>query len=325
MGQMTSSKLATRVIGIDVAKDKIDVSDAMGKIKKEVKNATASIVKQIVRKIDQPGETFVVCEATGGYERPLVRALQEAGIAVCVANPYQVRQFGKGIGVLEKTDPIDASLLQQFGELVDLQPTAPKSSEHLHHEALVRRREQLMTMISQEQNRRAQSDDKSVLGMIDKTLKLLKTQQDSVDKEIEAILKKEAETNKAVAVIQSVPGVGTVTTSTLISDLPELGTLNRSEIAKLVGVAPIVNQSGRRDRERSIFGGRSHVRRVLYMAALVATRYNPVIKKFYVRLLAAGKAKKVALVACMRKLLTIMNCMVHNNELWRVGKVVTGA
>jgi transposase len=325
MGQMTSSKLATRVIGIDVAKDKIDVSDPKGRIKKEVKNSTASIVKQIVSRIDQPGETFVVCEATGGYERPLVKAIQEAGIAICVANPFQVRQFGKGIGVLEKTDPIDAALLRQFGEVVDLQPTAPKSPEHEHHEALVRRREQLMVMINQEQNRRAQTDNNSIIKMIDKTLKLLKTQQDSVDQQIEAFLKKEAETNNAVVVIQSVPGVGTVTTSTLISDLPELGTLNRSEIAKLAGVAPIANQSGTRDRKRSIFGGRSHVRRVLYMAALVATRFNPVIKKFYVRLLAAGKEKKVALVACMRKLLTILNCMVRNNEPWREEKVVTGA
>lgn len=321
---MTSSKLATRVIGIDVAKDKIDVSDANGKIKKEVKNSTASIVKQIVSKIDQPGETFVVCEATGGYERPLVKAIQKAGIAVYVANPFQVRQFGNGIGVLEKTDPIDAALLRRFGEVVDLQPTAPRSPEHEHHEALVRRREQLMGMISQEQNRRAQTDDKAIMKMIDMTLKLLKTQQDSVDDQIEAFLKKEAETNNAVVVIQSVPGVGTVTTSTLISDLPELGTLNRSEIAKLAGVAPIANQSGKRDRQRAIFGGRSHVRRVLYMAALVATRFNPVIKKFYARLLAKGKIKKVALVACMRKLLTILNCMVRNNEPWRTEKVVTG-
>jgi transposase len=324
MGQMTSSKLATRVIGVDVAKDKIDVSDAKGKIRKQVKNSTASIVKHLVSKIDQPTETFVVCEATGGYERPLVKAVQEAGIAVCVANPFQVRQFGKGIGVLEKTDPIDAALLRQFGEVVDLQPTATKSPEHEHHDALVRRREQLMVMINQEQNRRAQTDDKAIIRMINTTLKLLKTQQNSVDRQIEAFLKKEAETNDAVAVIQSVPAVGTVTTSTLISDLPELGTLNRSEIAKLVGVAPIANQSGTRDRKRSIFGGRSHVRRVLYMAALVATRFNPVIKNFYARLLAKGKKKKVALVACMRKLLTILNCMVRDNEPWRKEKVVTG-
>jgi len=321
---MTSSKLATRVIGIDVAKDKLDISDSEGKIKKEVKNSTASIVKHIVKKIAEPGETFVVCEATGGYERTLVKAMQTAGVAVCVSNPFQVRLFGKGIGVLEKTDPIDAGMLRQFGQLVDLQPTAAKSVEHEHLEALVRRREQLLTLINMEKNRRDQSFDPAVTAMIDKILNVLKTQQKSLDNQIEAILKKEGETNPAVAVIESVPGVGGVTTSTLICDLPELGKVNRSEIAKLAGVAPIANQSGKRDKQRSIFGGRSHVRRVLYMAALVATRHNPVIKAFYSRLIARGKEKKVALVACMRKLLTILNCMVCNNETWRIEKVVTG-
>ena len=324
MGQMTSSKLATRVIGVDVSKGKLDVSDAAGKIKKEVKNSIKSIVQYIVKKIDQPAQTFVVCEATGGYERALVKAMQEAGVPVCVANPFQVRQFGKGIGVLEKSDPIDADLIRQFGEVVDLQPTAPKSTEHESHEGLVRRREQLMHMINQEQNRRAQAFEEAIVTMIDEVLKTLKKQQDQVDSQIEEFLKKEAETNNAVVVIQSVPGVGTVTTSTLISDLPELGKLNRGEIAKLAGVAPITNQSGTRDRKRSIFGGRSHVRRVLYMATLVATRFNPYIKKFYKQLLANGKEKKVALVACMRKLLTILNLMVRNNEMWRTKKVVTG-
>ena len=320
---MTSSNLATRVIGIDVAKDKLDVSDAAGKMKKEVKNSIKPIVKYIVKKIDQPGQTLVVCEATGGYERPLVKSLQEAGIPVCVANPFQVRQFGKGMGVLEKTDPIDASLIRRFGEIVELQPTAPKSPEHEHHEALVRRREQLMDMINQEQNRRGQTIDKAVTKQIDEMLKTLKKQLDQVDRQIKEFLQEEAKTNNAVAVLQSVPGVGIVTTSTLICDFPELGKVNRNEAAKLAGVAPIANQSGTRDRKRSIFGGRTHVRRVLYMAALVATRHNPVIKKFYAKLLAKGKPKKVALVACMRKLLTILNDMVRNNELWRNEKVVT--
>ena len=224
---MTSSKLAVRVIGIDVSKDKLDVSDAARKIKKEIKNSTTSIVKHLVNKIGCPAETFVVCEATGGYERTLVNAMHEAGIPICVANPYQVRQFGNGIGVLEKSDPIDAQMVRQFGEVVDLQPTVAKSPEHQHHEALVRRREQLMNYIS------------------------------------------------------------------------------------------IVHESGQKKGNRAIFGGRSHVRRVLYMATLSATRHNPVIRKFYTSLLARGKEKKVALVACMRKLLTILNEMVRNQEPWR--------
>ncbi len=181
-----------------------------------------------------------------------------------------------------------------------------------------------MLLINQEQNRLGQAYDKNVIKMIEKVLKTLKKQQEDVDKLIEAFLKEEAIINEAVDVIQSVPGVGVVTTSTLIADLPELGELNRSEIAKLAGVAPIANQSGKREGARSIFGGRSHVRRVLYMAALVATRFNPVIKKFYQRLLAKGKVKKVALVACMRKLLTILNEMVRNKEKWRREEVVTG-
>lgn len=321
---MTSSKLATRVIGIDIAKNKMDVSDSHRKIKKEIQNTNDCIVKSLVSKIDQPDKTFVVCEATGGYERTLVRAMHQAGIAVCVANPWQVRQFGKGIGVLEKSDPIDAALLQRFGEVVELQPTPPKSPEHQHHEALVRRREQLMNMINQEQNRKGQADNTPIVHLIDETLELLKTQMNSVDLQVKTLLEKEAETNPAVEILQSVPGVGIVTTSTLLCDLPELGSLNRGQISRLAGVAPIVNESGTRERKRSIFGGRSHVRRVLYMAALTATRFNPVIKKFYARLLAAGKEKKVALVACMRKLLTILNCMVHRKERWREEKVVTG-
>lgn len=322
---MTSSKLATRFIGIDVSKDKLDISDSEDKIRKEVKNSINNIVKQVVVKIKEPGKTFVVCEASGGYERTLVKALQDAGIPVCVANPWQVRQFAYGIGKLEKTDAIDAQLLRQFAQVVDLQPTPRKSASHEAHDALVRRREQLMLLINQEQNRLGQTYDRDVIKMIEKILRMLRRQMEDVDQRIEAFLKEEARTNQAVDVIQSVPGVGVVTTSTLIADLPELGTLNRGEIAKLVGVAPIANQSGTRDGARSIFGGRSHVRRVLYMAALTATRFNPVINKFYQRLLARGKKKKVAIVACMRKLLMILNEMVRNQEMWRQKEVVTGA
>jgi len=161
---------ANLVVHRCLSKDKLDISDSEGKIKKEVKNSTASIVECIVKKIAKPGETFVVCEATGGYERTLVKAMQAAGAAVCIANPFQVRQFARGIGVLEKSDPIDAGMRRQFGEMVDLQPTAPKSAERERHEALIRRREQLLTLISMEQNRRAQSYDPTVTAMIDKIL-----------------------------------------------------------------------------------------------------------------------------------------------------------
>lgn len=323
---MTSSKLATRMIGVDVAKDTLQVCDAQGALRQMVTNSTAAIVKHIVERIDRPGETFVVCEATGGYERPLVKALQQAGIAVCVANPFQVRQLGKGLGLLEKTDPIDAKLLRVFGETVDLAPAVPRSAEQEHQEALVHRREQLLKLISQEHNRLAQTADPEVAGLIGQVLTLLNAQKKAVEKQIAAFLKHEASTNPTVAVVQSVPGVGPVTTATLLCHLPELGQLGRHQIAKLVGVAPLAQQSGKRDKPRSVFGGRSHVRRVLYRAALVATRQNRIIQKFYRRLLARGKAKKVALVACMRKLLTILNTMLKNNTPWRTEeRVATGA
>ncbi len=178
-----------------------------------------------------------------------------------------------------------------------------------------------MDLLSQEQNRLGQCIDNEVTAMIETILDSIKTQQKKVDSEIAVFLEIEAETNPAVAVIQSVPGIGPVTTSTLLCDLPELGTLNRGEIAKLAGVAPIAHESGQKKGTRSIYGGRGHVRRVLYMAALAATRHNPVIRKFYARLVAHGKEKKVALVACMRKLLTIVNHMVRNQELWRITTV----
>lgn len=322
---MISSKPATRVIGVDVAKDKLDVCDSQGKMRSEVINSTAAVVKHIVEEIESPETTFVVCEATGDYERTLVRALQNAGISVCVANPCQVRQFGKGLGLLEKTDPIDARLLRTFGETVDLMPTLPKTEAQEAHEALVRRREQLLHLINQEENRRQQAWDKTSRRSIDSVIKMLKKQQDMIEQKIREFLKQEAETNPAVEIIQSVPGVGVVTTSTLLCDLPELGTLNRRQISKLAGVAPIVRQSGNQDKQRSVFGGRRNIRRVLYMAALVATRSNPTIQTFYKRLLDRGKAKKVALVACMRKLLTILNTMVRTGQPWRISeKVVTG-
>lgn len=323
---MITSRLATRRIGVDVGKHTLVVCDSQGHLKREVRNSTAAIIKHIVNRIDCPGQTFVVCEASGGYERPLVKALQAAGIAVCTANPFQVRRFAQGLGLLEKTDPIDARTLCRFAEIVDLQAARPPSPAEEHQQALVQRREQLLKLISQEQNRLAQAWDPQVAGLIRQMLTQLKAQKKRVEREIEALLKQQAQTNRAVAVLESTPGVGAVTTATLLCRLPELGQLSRAAIAKLAGVAPLAQQSGQRDKPRSVFGGRSGVRRVLYMAALVATRHNPQIRAFYRRLLARGKLKKVALVACMRKLLTILNMMVRNHTPWRTAeRVVTGA
>lgn len=320
---LTDSTQATRIIGVDVSKDELDLWDSQGQLPRKIPNAADAIRRQLVQPLNQADRTFVVCEATGGYETTLVKALQEAGIAIAVTNPYQVRQFGKGLGLREKTDRIDARLLGRFGQTVALPPSRPKTPAQEHLQALVQRREQLLQLLSQEQNRLAQSRDKQVTRLIGQLLKSLKKQLQTVNEQIKTSLAEEAKVNPAVEVLQSVPGVGIVTAATLVCELPEMGGMNRREIAKLAGVAPLARQSGRSDRPRQVSGGRSQVRRVLYMAALVATRHNPVIKKFYESLLKRGKARKVALVACMRKLLTILNVMVRNRELWRVTAVET--
>lgn len=306
-----------RVIGIDVAADKIDVNDSHSKITHTMPNTVVAITRQLVAKIQSKADTLVVCEATGGYEHVVVDAMHQAGIAVCVANPRQVRDFAKGHGFLEKSDSIDALVIRRFGEDVELNLTPQRSAQEKQHQALVRRRCQVLDMLSQEQNRLKQTFDSDTLAMIKKMVSYLKTQLKELDRQLEKLLTARAQTDPSVNILLSVPGVGSVTTSTLIAELPELGQLNRGEIAKLVGVAPLINQTGKSDKKRKARGGRSQVRSVLYMAALVATRHNAEIKRFYLRLVARGKAKKLALVAAMRKLLTILNDMVRNGTAWR--------
>ena len=308
----------SRYIGVDVAKATLQIDDSEKQIAASVDNKDQQITDQIIALIDSSAQTLVVCEATGGYERKLVAAMHQAGIPVVVANPRQVRDFAKGHGIIEKSDPIDASIIRCFGEDVrNLSLTLPKSDRQANHVALVRRRKQLLQSIGQEENRLAQTADQDVADLIKELLNTLKIQQNDVDQRLAEIVNTEAKTNPTVAILQSVPGVGTVTVSTLICELPELGKLNRGEISKLVGVAPLVNQSGRRDGHRSIYGGRGYVRRVLYMATLSAIQHNDLIKRFYARLVATGKPKMVAVVAAMRKLLTIINNMVRNEECWR--------
>lgn len=308
----------TRYIGVDVSKDLLEIDDSAGLIPASRDNHLETIVKSLVSSVDNPGDTLVVCEATGGYERKLVTAMHAAGIPVMVANPRQVRDFANGHGILEKNDAIDAAVIRHFGQHVrNLTLAVPKSDDQKKHGALARRRKQLLDMINQETNRLQQTADSDVASLIQDHLESLKKQLKHVDQQLKKMVAEEAKINPTVRVLQSAPGVGAVTVSTLLCDLPELGKLSRGQIAKLVGVAPMVNQSGRKDGHRWIHGGRGHVRRVLYMATLTATRFNPVIKRFYRRLLMKGKPKKVALVAAMRKLLTILNDMVRNGEPWR--------
>jgi len=307
-----------RYIGVDVSKATLDVDDSARKIDLKIPNLAEAIVHNVVGQIDSPERTLVICEGTGGYERQLVAAMHAAGIPVVVANPRQLRSFAIGHGILEKSDPIDAAVIRRFGQDVrNLTLATPKSEDQEKHGALARRRKSLLDMINQEENRLKQTTDPEVRQWIEQSVKSLKEQLKTVDERIRKMVAREAETNPTVGVLQSIPGVGPVTVSTLLCDLPELGRLSRGEIAKLVGVAPMIHQSGRKDGYRCIMGGRGYVRRVLYMATLVATRHNEVIGQFYRRLLAKGKPKMVALTASMRKLLTIMNHMARTGECWR--------
>jgi transposase len=306
-----------RVIGVDVASAKIDVNDSSGKIRGSIPNTVAAIRRQLTEKLDSSPETLIVCEATGGYEHVLVDAAHEAGISVAIANPRQVRDFAKGHGFLEKSDTIDAGVIRRFGEDVELHLAVPRSPQEKHHQALVRRRVQLQQLISQEQNRLLRADDVAVQKMIETLLFHLKKQLEEADQQLARLLDERAEHDPRVDLLRSVPGVGPVTVSVLLVELPELGQLNRAQVAKLVGVAPLINQPGKSDKKRPVRGGRAPVRNVLYMATLSATRSNPLIQNFYQRLLARGKPKKLALIAAMRKLITILNEMVRQQQPWR--------
>ena len=305
----------TTVIGIDISKDKIDIADNQSSTALTVENNRTKIDRWIQFIVD-PSNAIVVMEATGGYESLLVERLHEHQIALAVVNPRQVRDFARGIGRDEKTDPIDARVLVRFGEVVQPAPQPPKSEEQIMTEALVVRRRQILGLINQEQNRLKQTRDKDIRKSIAAILNPLEKQLEMLDNKLQkAIVANETNTRK-IEILSSVKGVGPVTVSTIIAELPELGTLNRKEVAKLVGVAPINKDSGKMTGKRKTSGGRSGIRRTLYMAALVAKRHNPKIKAFYQRLLANGKLKKVALTAAMRKLLTILNTLIRTDQVW---------
>jgi len=314
MGQKMKSY--KRVIGIDISTERLDVADSNAKIVQEVDYTIDDIKSKILKFIKKPSETLVVCEATGGLEYELVDMLHDAKIDVVVANPARIRDFAKGHGFLEKSDKIDARVLQLYGKQVKVSLAKPRTLQERNFIALTRRRTQLLQLISQESNRRRQSNDPQVKAFLDDMLKSLKTQMKTVDSCIEKALVEQAKTNPTIDVIRSVPGVGVVLTATLVAELPELGTISRTKIAKLVGVAPMIKQSGKSDERRRARGGRGGVRRVLYMATLAATQKNEVIKKRYIRLVSSGKPKKLALVACMRTLLTILNDMARHQTKW---------
>ncbi len=309
---MASSPL---FVGIDVAKATLEIALRPSAQTWQVIYDDTH-VEAFVTQLNELSPTLIVVEATGGLERSLVAALVAARLPVIVINPRQARDFAKATGRLAKTDRIDAQVLAHYGEAIRPSFRLLPDADTQQLRALVDRRRQLVDMMTAEQSRLNTSPAR-VRDSIAAHLAWLQQQLASLDDDLDGMRQSSPIWHERDDILQSTPGVGPVLSRTLMSQLPELGELNRKEIAALVGVAPFNRDSGTWRGRRTIWGGRAAVRSVLYMSTLVATRHNPVIREFYERLLAAGKAKKVALTACMRKLLTILNAMVKNQQRWQ--------
>jgi len=301
-------------VGIDVSNPWLDVATRPATKQLRVSNDAAGI-SEIVSILSEQGPELVVVEATGGLESPLVAALSVGGLPVAVVNPRQVRDFAKATGKLAKTDALDAEVLAHFAEAVKPQVRELADEKAQHLSALLARRQQLIQMLTAEKNRLKRAT-KPVQCRLKAHIAYLDKELDEVDSELSDAIKESPLWREKENILRSVPGIGPVSSATLLSGLPELGRISNKQIAALVGVAPLNRDSGTYRGKRKVWGGRKRVRRTLYMAALVASRSNPVIRVFYERLLEAGKAKKVALTACMRKLLIILNAMIRKSTLW---------
>jgi transposase len=304
----------TCFVGIDVAKATLDLAVRPTGETWQVPNEDAALPALVVR-LRALAPTRVVLEATGGFEHAVVAALAAAGLPVVVANPRQVRDFGRATGQLAKTDRIDAALLALFAERVQpaLRPLPDEAAQVL--DAFLTRRRQILEMLVAERNRLGFAK-RAIRRDIDQHIRWLEKRLKDVDHELEAAVQASPVWRATEDLLRTVPGIGPVISRTLLGELPELGHLNRKQIAALVGVAPHAQDSGTLRGKRMIWGGRAPVRAVLYMGAVVAAKFNPVIRDFYQRLRAAGKPAKVALTACMRKLLIILNAMVRSGTPW---------
>jgi transposase len=301
-------------IGIDVSKARLDVAVRPSGESESVSNDEDGI-KALVKRLGEIQPTLIVLEATGGVERLVARALSSAELPVVVVNPRQVRDFAKATGQLAKTDSIDAGVLARFGEAVRpaLRPFPDEVTLELR--ALIARRRQITEMIVAERNRLSGAS-KSVRKRIAAHIRWLEAELVRADKDLDQSIRQSPIWRENEDLLRSVPSIGPVVSRTLLAELPELGRLNRKQIAALVGIAPLNRDSGTLRGRRAIWGGRASVRAALYMAALVASRRNAAIRAFYKRLRHAGKAPKVALVACMRKLLTILNSIIKHKTRW---------
>lgn len=309
------------VVGIDVSKERLDIAvsdqDRVWSVRYDDPGVT-----QLIEHLSNLRPQRIVLEACGKLETALVAALAAAGLPVVVVNPRQVRDFAKATGLLAKTDALDAHLLARFGQAV--QPelrTLPTAEQEALAEMTMRRR-QVVAMITAEKNRTHRISP-VLRDRIETHIQWLEEELSQLDQQLHQRVRHSPLWRMQENLLRTVPGIGPITACNLLAHLPELGTLNRKQIAALVGVAPLNRDSGTLRGRRTCWGGRANVRSVLYMAALVATRYNSAIRAFYHRLLAAGKAKKVALVACMRKLLTIVNAMLKHGTAWEPNSATT--
>jgi transposase len=311
-----SKKKSKAFVGIDVSKQLLEV--AVHESDYQFRGANkASFFGELIVELIALRPALIVLEATGGLEIPVTAALHAAGLPVVVVNPRQVRDFAKALGQLAKTDRLDARVLAHFAAAIKPPPRPIKSKDELELDALVGRRGQLVEMLTAEKNRRGSAATDTVREEIKEHIDWLEERIAELDQQLKALVKCSARWQAKDDILQSVPGIGPVVSFSLIADLPELGTLNRQKISKLVGVAPLNCDSGQQRGTRHIYGGRAQLRSMLYMAALTATRYNSVIKEFYQRLITKQKPFKVAITACMRKLLVIINIMLRDGARWK--------
>jgi transposase len=306
-------------VGIDISKAHVDVAVYGGAQWRETTDSggLARVTSQLV----DLRTTLVVMEASGGYEVPVAAVLAAAGVAVAIVNPRQVRHFARATGVLAKTDRLDAAVLAHFGALVQPEPRALPDADQVALLELVQRRRQLVDLLVAEQQRRRTVGGR-VGQQIQEHVSWLERRLDEIDRDLRDMLRASPVWREKDDVLQGVPGVGPALSATLLAELPELGALTRRQIAALVGVAPLARDSGTLHGRRTCWAGRASVRSVLYMATLVATRFNPHIRVVYERLRTAGKPKLVALVACMRKLLITLNAMLAHRTAWRTEVVI---
>jgi len=311
----------TFFIGIDIAKESFQVASRPAQLHGSYLN-TSKGHRDFIRSLHDLNVAQIVLEATGGYEKPLAVELLQAGFNVVIANPRQVRDFARGLGKLAKTDPIDADVIAHFSEIVKPQPKPPKTPHIEALAELVTRRRQLNNLLTQETNRAAMIHHVKVRKSIRKMIKTLEQQIRELDELIDDYIQSDDDLQHKNRLLQSTPGIGPQTSAMLLSHLPELGQLNRHQIAALVGLAPYDRKSGKQNRGAHIAGGRKEVRCMLYMAALTARTWNPAIRHFSQTLEKQGKSFKVVMTACMRKILIISNAIIRDQQLWTSKKIL---